>query len=156
VPQARAAVAPQSTEAVAERSSAQTVALPTDVAQWPAFVASLKLPPIAAQLAAQTELTSITGNVLTLALPAAHKHLADKTYSDKLKVALDQATGRKWLLAFEVGAVADSSLAAQEKRARSEQQAKTEAQFRAEPFVRDVLERFDAKIRPDSIKPVSR
>ena len=51
--------------------------------------------------------------------------------------------------------VAESSLAAQEKRARSEQQAKSEAAFRDEPFVRDVLERFDAKIRPDSIKPVS-
>jgi DNA polymerase-3 subunit gamma/tau len=131
------------------------VALPDDVAQWPAFVASVKLPPIAAQLAAQTELKSIAGNVLTLALPAAHRHLADKAYSDKLKVALEAVTGRKWLLAFEVGAVADASLAAQEKRTRTEQQAKTEAAFREEPFVRDVLERFDAKIRPDSIKPVS-
>ena len=132
-----------------------TVSLPADVAEWPAFVASLKLPPIAAQLAAQTELKSIAGNVLTLALPAVHKHLADKAYSDKLKVALDLATGRKWLLAFEVGAVAETSLAAQEKRARTEQQAKAEAAFRSEPFVRDVLERFDARIRPDSIKPVS-
>ena len=70
------------------------------------------------------------------------------------RLALDQATGRKWLLAFEVGAAPRASLAAQEKRARAEQQAKTEAAFRDEPFVRDVLERFDAKIRPDSIKPV--
>jgi len=132
-----------------------TVAVPGDPAEWPAFVASLKLPPIAAQLAAQTELKSIVGNALTLALPAAHKHLADKAYSDKLKTALDQATGRKWLLAFEVGGAAESSLAAQEKRARAEQQAKTEQAFRSEPFVRDVLERFDAKIKPDSIKPVS-
>jgi DNA polymerase-3 subunit gamma/tau len=140
--------------AIAESESKTTVALPADLAQWPAFVASLKLPPIAGQLAAQTELKSIEGNVLTLALPAAHKHLTDKAYSDKLKIALDQATGRKWLLAFEVGAIAESSLAAQEKRARNEQQAKTEAAFREEPFVRDVLERFDARIRPDSIKPV--
>ena len=138
-----------------ERESQATVTLPSDIAEWPAFVASLKLPPIAAQLAAQTELKSIAGNVLTLALPAVHKHLADKAYSDKLKVALEAATGRKWLLAFEVGAVADTSLAAQEKRARAELQAKTEAAFREEPFVRDVLERFDAKIRPDSIKPVT-
>ena len=131
------------------------VALPEDPADWPAFVASLTLPPIAAQLAAQTELKSIEGNVLTLALPAAHKHLADKTYSDRLKTALDQATGRKWLLAFEVGGAAESSLAAQERRARAEQQAKTEETFKSEPFVRDMLERFDAKIKPDSIKPVS-
>jgi DNA polymerase-3 subunit gamma/tau len=142
-------------QAAPPRETRTTVELPADPAKWPAFVASLKLPPIAAQLAAQTEMKSIAGNVLTLALPAAHKHLADRAYSDKLKVALDQATGRKWLLAFEVGAVAETSLAAQERRARSEQQAKTEAAFRDEPFVRDVLERFDAKIRPDSIKPVS-
>ena len=148
--------APSAVPAQASPTEARvTVALPTDPAQWPAFIASLKLPPIAAQLAAQTELKSIAGNALTLALPAAHRHLADKAYSDKLKVALDQATGRKWLLAFEVGGGAETSLAAQERRARSEQQAKTEAVFRDEPFVRDVLERFDAKIRPDSIKPVS-
>jgi DNA polymerase III subunit gamma/tau len=140
---------------VVEHDSAPRVELPTDLARWPAFVASLKLPPIAAQLAAQTELKSIAGTVLTLALPGAHKHLADKVYSDKLKIALEGATGRKWLLAFEVGAIADSSLAAQEKRARKAKQAETEAAFRDEPFVREVLERFDARIRPDSIKPVT-
>ncbi len=160
-PRGATAVAPASA-AQAPRLETPTVAegrplavLPSESAGWPAFVASLKLPPIAAQLAAQTELKSIEGNVVTLALPAAHKHLADKAYSDKLKTALDQATGRKWLLAFEVGGVAESSLAAQEKRARAEQQAKTEEAFKSEPFVRDVLERFDARIKPDSIKPVS-
>ena len=50
---------------------------------------------------------------------------------------------------------AEASLAAQERRERAEQKAKTEAAFRDEPFVRDVLARFDAKIKPDSIKPVS-
>ena len=156
-PQLRTVAAPSPSPApeITKTESETTVALPTDLAQWPAFIASLKLPPIAGQLAAQTELKSIAGNVLTLALPAAHKHLADRTYSDKLKIALDQATGRKWLLAFEVGAIAESSLAAQEKRARTEQQAKAEAAFRDEPFVRDVLDRFDATIRPDSIKPIS-
>ena len=118
---------------------------------WPAS----RLAPMAAQLAAQTELKSIDGNVLTLALPAAHKHLADKAYADKLKAALDQATGRKWMLAFEVGSAADASLAAQRSREQAEQKARTEAAFRGEPFVQDVLARFDAKIRPDSIKPVS-
>jgi len=37
----------------------------------------------------------------------------------------------------------------------NDEKARNEAQFRAEPFVRDVLERFDATIRPGSIKPVS-
>jgi DNA polymerase-3 subunit gamma/tau len=131
------------------------VPMPTDPAAWPAFVTVLRLAPMAAQLAAQTELKSIAGNVLTLALPAAHKHLADKAYADKLKAAIDQATGRKWMLAFEVGSAADASLAAQRSREQAEQKARTEAAFRGEPFVQDALARFDAKIRPDSIKPVS-
>jgi DNA polymerase III subunit gamma/tau len=134
---------------------AVAVALPADAAGWPSFVAALKLSGMAAQLAAQTEFKGIAGNVVSLALPAEHKHLADRAYSDKLKAAIDAATARKLLLAFEVGGAAESSLAAQERRQRAEQQARTEATFRDEPFVRDVLERFDAKIKPDSIKPVS-
>ncbi len=154
VANAEAVASPANASAISG-DAAPEVQLPEDVANWPAFVARLKLPPIAAQLAAQTELKSIKGNVVTLALPAAHKHLADKAYSDKLKVALDQATGRKLLLAFEVGGAADASLAAQERRARIEQRAKDESTFRSEPFVREVLDRFDATIKPDSIKPVS-
>jgi hypothetical protein len=130
-------------------------ALPDNLAEWPAFVAGLRLAPMVAQLAAQTELKSIHGNVLTLALPAAHKHLADKAYSDKFKAALEQATGRKWMLAFEVGSPAEASLAAQKNREQTEQKTKAEAAFRNEPFVQDALARFDAKIRPDSIKSVS-
>jgi DNA polymerase-3 subunit gamma/tau len=129
--------------------------LPLDAAQWPAFVAGLRLTGIAAQLAAQTEFRGLSGNALTLALPATHKHLADRAYADKLKQALEEATGRRLLLAFEVGTATDASLAAREKRERDREKARNEAQFRAEPFVRDVLERFDATIRPDSIKPAS-
>ena len=71
-------------------------------------------------------------------MPVAHKHLADKAYADKLKSALEQATGRR-LLAFEVGAATETSLAATEKRERAEAKAKGEAAFRDEPFVRDLL-----------------
>ncbi|HVN35527.1 MAG TPA: DNA polymerase III subunit gamma/tau [Casimicrobiaceae bacterium] len=129
--------------------------MPADPAEWPVFVAELSLPPMVAQLAGQTELKSIEGNIVTLGLPVTHKHLADKAYSDRLKSALDAATGRRWMLAFEVGSKADASLAAQRQREQVDAKAKTEAAFRSEPFVQDALARFDAKIRPDSIKPVS-
>jgi DNA polymerase-3 subunit gamma/tau len=129
-------------------------ALPTDPADWPAFVASLKLGGVAGQLAAQTELVRCSGRDLVLAVPETQRHLTDKAYADKLKAALDEATGIKVRLAFEVSSTADASLAAQARRERAEQKARTEAQFRDEPFVRDVVARFDAKINPDSIKPV--
>jgi len=132
------------------------VALPAEPAAWPEFVAALKLTGMAAQLAAQTELKAINNNALTLALPVAHKHLADKVFADKLKSALEQATGRRLLLAFEVGAATESSLAATEKRERAEARAKGEAAFRDEPFVRDLLATFDGQVKPDSITPLTR
>ncbi|HEY4138313.1 MAG TPA: DNA polymerase III subunit gamma/tau [Casimicrobiaceae bacterium] len=144
--EARVAVAPPKTDAVA---------LPDEPANWPGFVAGLKLSGMAAQIAAQTELKSVVGNVLTLALPASHRHLADKAYADKLKAALEGSTGRKLLLAFEVGEATDASLAARERKLRAEAQAQGEQAFRDEPFVRDLLSRFDARVKPETIAPLS-
>jgi DNA polymerase III subunit gamma/tau len=126
-----------------------------EIADWPAFVAGLKLSGIALQLAAQTELKAIAGNEIVLAVPEASRHLTDKAYTDKLKAALDEAFGRRIRLRFDADAVAGATLAAQEKRERAEAKAKTEAAFRDDPFVQDVLSRFDATIKPESIKPNS-
>ncbi|MFO1413995.1 MAG: hypothetical protein U1F10_08840 [Burkholderiales bacterium] len=111
---------------------------------------------MAAQLAAQSELKAITGNALTLALPVAHKHLADKAYADKLKHALEQATGRKLLLAFEVGGPVEASLAANEKRERAQAQANGVAAFTEEPFVRELITRFDGQVGTDTVAPLPR
>ena len=132
-----------------------TPAAIADIADWPAFIAGMKLSGIALQLAAQTELKTIAGNELVLAVPEASRHLTEKAYADKLKAALDEALGRRVRLRFDVGGAATASLAVLEKRERAESQSKTEAAFRDDPFVQDVLARFDARIKPDSIKPVS-
>jgi DNA polymerase III subunit gamma/tau len=124
---------------------------PTD---WPAFVAGMKLSGIALQLAAQSVLKAMAGSEFVLGVPEAARHLTDKPYADKLKAALEQALGRRVRLRFEVGEVADTTLAAQEKRERDAARASTEAAFRDDPFVQDVLSRFDARIKPNSIKPV--
>ncbi len=148
----REAVSARPVEALPARD---VVPLPADAAGWPAFVAGLRLTGMAAQLAAQSELKALAGNALTLALPVAHKHLADKAYADKLKHALEQATGRKLLLAFEVGTPV-ASLAANEKRERAEAQAKGEAAFRDEPFVRELITRFDGQVKSDTVAPLPR
>jgi DNA polymerase-3 subunit gamma/tau len=128
---------------------------PLRIADWPAFVAGLKLSGIALQLAAQTELKDIAGNEIVLAVPETARHLLDKAYTDKLKVALEEVLGRRVRLRFDVDAAAGATLAAQEKRERAEAKAKTEAAFRDDPFVQDVLSRFDATIKTESIKPTS-
>ncbi len=124
--------------------------------RWPAFVAQIRAVRHGGAARGADGAEVVAGNALTLALPVAHKHLADKAYADKLKAALEQATGRKLLLAFEVGAPADSSLAAQEKRERAEARAQGEAAFRDEPFVRDLISKFDGQVKPDTVAPIAR
>jgi DNA polymerase-3 subunit gamma/tau len=157
VPAATAASvrSPTTERAPAEAPVSPKQPLPEDPDAWPSFVAGLRLTGMAAQLAAQSELKSIKGNALSLAIPATHKHLADKAYSDKLKAALDAATGRKVLLAFEIGDNGEGSLAAQERRQRAQSKAQGEAAFRNEPFVRDLVERFNATVRPDTVTPLT-
>jgi len=151
---ARSPSAPPAAQAAAAPASTPPKAvLPTEPGDWPAFVASLGLTGMARELAAQTEMRRLEGSALTLALPAAHRHLTGKTYADRLRAALEQATGRKLLLAFEVGEQTDGSLASRTAREREEAKARTEATFRDEPFVRDVVTRFDATVRSDTIKP---
>ncbi|MCC7039247.1 MAG: DNA polymerase III subunit gamma/tau [Burkholderiales bacterium] len=141
--------------AAAEAAGREMRPLPTEPDAWPAFVASLKLTGMAAQLAAQTGLVSLVGHVLTLALPVSARHLTDKVFADKLTVALDKATGRKLRLAFEVGVPASASLADTEQRKRAEARVEREAAFRDEPFVRDLVARFDAAVRTDTIAPLA-
>ena len=114
----------------------------------------MRLSGIALQLAAQTELKRIDGSELVLCISEASRHLTERNYVEKLRAALEQALGRRVRLRFEFSAVVSSTLAAQEKRGRTEAQARTEATFRNDPFVQDVLARFGATIKPDSIKPL--
>jgi DNA polymerase-3 subunit gamma/tau len=132
-------------------SDTRRLAVPADAADWPSFVGSLRLIGMAAQLGAQSEWKSLRGNALTLAIPASQKHLADKVYADKLKAAIEAATGRKLLLAFEIGE-GEGSLAAITRRDREQARAQAEAAFRNEPFVRDLVNRFGATVRPETIE----
>jgi DNA polymerase-3 subunit gamma/tau len=147
------AAAPSKAAEPAQAPTEPLRTLPTTHDEWPAFVTSLKLSGLAAQIAAQSELRSVEGHVVNLALPASHKHLADRAYADKLKAALERATGRRLMLAFEVGEATPASLAAQERKERAELAERTEAAFREEPFVRELCERFEGQVRSDSIKP---
>src|SRR4029077_9375860 len=126
---APAAAPPAASNPVGEPEAPAHQAMPSDPAAWPSFVAGLRLAPMAAQLAGQTELKSVEGNVVTLALPATNKHVPDKACSERLRTPLDASAGREWIVAFEVGSKAESSLAAQRRREQAEAKAKTEAAF---------------------------
>ncbi len=149
--------APAAAAATANGATASATAAPVELPEppaWPAFVAAMQLSGMALQLAAQTALKSASGSEIALSVPEASRHLTEKPYADMLRTALEQALRRRVRLRFEIGAVAEASLAIQEKRERDAAQVKTEAAFRDDPFVQDLLSRFEARIKPNSIKPV--
>ena len=129
--------------------------LPASADEWIALVATLKVPGLAGQLAAQSEWRRSDGRELVLAVAEAQRHLTERAYADKLRSTLEGALGGKVRLAFETIPEADASLAAKERRERAERKEQSEAAFRDEPFVQDVLARFEARIKPDSVKPAS-
>jgi DNA polymerase-3 subunit gamma/tau len=142
------------TAPVVTATDAAAPATAPDAATWPTFVAAMKLSGMALQLAAQTELQAVSGSEFILRVPEAARHLTDPPYADTLRHAIGQALGRRVRLRFEIGGVAATSLAAKERREREAAQAKTEAAFRDDPFVQDLLSRFDARVKPNSIKPI--
>src|SRR4051812_39003509 len=66
----------------APAARAATAALPAD---WPSLVRTLGLTGLAGQLAQASELVRFADGEIELRVPPASKHLAEKTYQDKLR-----------------------------------------------------------------------
>jgi DNA polymerase III subunit gamma/tau len=112
------------------------------VGDWPTFANSLNLGGVAKQLAQSSELKSFDGESLELCIPQAAKHLAEKSFQDKLRAALQEHFGRPVRLTVQVGEISGNT--ARERAATAIGQ---------DAFVRDLVENFDATIVESSIKP---
>jgi DNA polymerase-3 subunit gamma/tau len=125
---------------------------------WPRWVGECKLSGMAHQLAYNAELKAYrrtpAGIEIELALGEANRHLADRGYQDKLSEALSSALAAPVRLSGEIGGVGETSMAAQDRRARQALQEQATATFTEDPFVKDAVRLFDARIRPQSIQPI--
>jgi len=121
---------------------------------WTGLVNNLKLSGMAKMLAQHCELKRFDGDAVALILPPEHKHLAEKPYQEKLKLALTDYFGKPVRVHIELGAptgitpvqAQQSEKAAQEKRAIES--------IEQDPFVRELVEQFDAKVIESTIKPL--
>src|SRR5215470_7381846 len=110
---------------------------------WPRLANSLNLGGVAKQLAQASELQRFDGELLELCVPPAAKQLAEKSFQDKLRGALQEHFGRPVRLAVRVGETGGNT--ARDRAASAIGQ---------DAFVRDLVENFDATIVESSIKPV--
>ncbi len=121
---------------------------------WLSLVSTVKIGGMAAMLAQHSELKHFEGRRFELTVPDAHKHLADKSYQDKLKAALDAHFGVPVMLKISVGEVSGNTRAAVEQKEQQSRQDNAIAAIEQDPFVRELVENFDARLIESSIKPI--
>ncbi len=122
-------------------------------ADWHELVASLKLGGMARMLAQHSELVRDDGDRLELMVPEAHRHLLDQAYRDKLQAALEERYGRKLRLQFALGANTGNTPAERDDQERQARERRAIEAIEGDPFVREVVENFDARVSDDSIRP---
>jgi len=128
--------------------------VPSD--DWHAQVAKLSLTGMAKQLAQHCELIQLTDNAILLRLSPVHKHLLGTVQQDKLQTELQSHYRRKLRLEIEVAEPASMTPAERSRNAQRERQDRAIAAIEQDPFVREVVDLFNASIDESTIKSVTK
>lgn len=123
---------------------------------WHAQVAKLPLTGMAKQLALHCELIQLTDTAILLRLSPVHKHLLGTVQQDKLQTELQSHYGRKLRLEIEVAEPASMTPADRSRTAQRERQDRAIAAIEQDPFVREVVDLFNASIDESTIKSVTK
>jgi len=123
--------------------------------EWADLVGRLKVGGMARMLAQHSHLTGIVDNRLDLCVPEAHRHLLEKPYRDKLQLALEEHFGRRLRVEFTLGQPSVLTPAQLEDQDRQQKQREAVAAIDRDPFVRELVEHFDARVVDDSVRPAS-
>lgn len=121
---------------------------------WIVVANQLKLSGIAKELAQNCEVKSVSPNDIEFCVPETHKHLLQKTYQDRMQTAVREHLGKPVRLKFSVGISTGKSPAELENREKQQKQLQAITAIETDPFVRELVENFDAKLIISSIKPI--
>jgi DNA polymerase-3 subunit gamma/tau len=154
---AAAPATPPATASASVSAGLAEVPLPlenVDANAWAAIVEKLGVMGMARMLAERCELARLDAQSIELRLPKAHERLLEKGYEERLKAALRKHFGDAIRISIGVGEANGSSPSALAERERERQQAKAIAEIEQDPFVRNLVENFDARVNENSIKPL--
>ncbi len=121
---------------------------------WRVMVNQLKLSGLAKMLAQHCEVKNVSLNEIEFCVPETHKHLLDKAYQERMQTALREHLGKPVRLKFSVGIITGLTPAELGSREKQEKQSQAVAAIESDPFVRELVEHFDAKLIVSSIKPI--
>ena len=118
------------------------------------MVAGLPLAGMSKQLAQHCELVEQTAAQIALRLSPVHKHLLGKAQEEKLQTELRNRFGATLRVSIELAETASETPAERQRSVQRERQEKAIAAIEGDPFVREVVDLFDASIDESTIKPV--
>ena len=118
------------------------------------MLSRLPLTGMARVLAQHCELVARDGARVELRIAQAHQHLLDGPFQERLKAALESHFDARLRLAIHVVQDTGGSPAALAGRDRQQRQEQAIAGIERDPFVRELVENFDARVIESSIKPV--
>lgn len=147
------AVSPKPTFSNVPQLPAEVMHTPDD---WTSLVAMLSLTGMAKQLAQHCELTELTEVAIVLRLSPTHKHLMGAAQQEKLQAELQKHYARALRLEIEVAEPANATPADRQRTAQKARQDRAIAAIEQDPFVRDIVDLFDAAIDESTIKPVNK
>lgn len=121
---------------------------------WLALVNQLKLSGMTRMLAQHCEAKSFSADKIEFCVAQRHKHLLEKSYQDKLKAKLDDYFGKSVEITFSLGSVTGVASAVLQDRDKLARQSHAVDAIETDPYVRELIEQFDAKLNISSIKPI--
>lgn len=106
------------------------------------------------QLAQNCSLREVDGESMVLALQPQHMHLAVEPLTSQMEEKVSQALGRRIRFRFVADRGNLGTPAERRAQAATDAQARAEASMESDPFVQALKRDFDARVIPQSIKPV--
>jgi DNA polymerase-3 subunit gamma/tau len=137
---------------VAPAAAADSKKKPFD-GDWNSLINRMPLAGMERMLAHNCELVAWQDGNIQLRVPHAQRHLNDRAYQDRLRQALEQHLGAKVKLEIAVGPGSGNTLAEIRDRDNEKRLSAASAAIDTDPFVRDLIENFGARVLPSTIKP---
>ncbi|HXF65973.1 MAG TPA: DNA polymerase III subunit gamma/tau [Burkholderiales bacterium] len=122
---------------------------------WHELVEQLGLSGMALMLARRCELVAREATRVELKLAQAHQHLLDGPRKERIREALERYFGSRVRLAISLASDAEGSPAALAEQDKRQRQVQAIAAIEQDPFVRELVENFDARIVESSIRPLN-
>jgi len=121
---------------------------------WTSLQASLKLSGAARELARNLQLESSENDCWKFLVPDTLEHLGSKSVVQSLQTALSNRLGHSVMLDLHTASKPLHSVAAAAEAAEVSRMSEAERAINDDPTVKQIREKFGAKIVPDSIQPI--